>query len=125
MSVFAKYLPLILFTVLTNAAAQIMLKKGMLSVGGVPMDAGALAGFVMRTFLNPFVFFGLCIFVVSMLSHLVVLSKVDLSFAYPFLSLAYVVVTAYAFFVFQEDVSLVRVAGIGLICFGTVLIAQS
>jgi multidrug transporter EmrE-like cation transporter len=50
---------------------------------------------------------------------------VDLSFAYPFLSLAYVVVTAYAYFVFNEDVNQFRIAGIALICIGTVLISRS
>lgn len=125
MSIFAKYIPLILFTVLTNAAAQIMLKRGMLSVGGFSADGSALLDFAIKTFLNPFVILGLCTFVVSMASHLVVLSKVELSFAYPFLSLAYVVVAAYAFFVFQEDVGALRIAGIALICLGTVLIAQS
>ncbi len=125
MSVFAKYIPLILFTVLTNAAAQIMLKRGMLSVGGFSMDGGALIDFLVKTFLNPYVFMGLCTFVVSMISHLLVLSKVELSFAYPFLSLAYVIVAAYAFFVFQEDVGALRLGGIALICVGTVLIAQS
>lgn len=125
MSIFAKYIPLILFTVLTNAAAQIMLKRGMLSVGGFSMAGGSAVDFLLRTFLNPYVFTGLCIFVISMVSHLIVLSKVELSFAYPFLSLAYVVVAAYAFFVFQEDVSAVRVGGIALICAGTVLIAHS
>ena len=125
MTLFAKYVPLILFTVLTNAAAQIMLKRGMNAVGGFSIDGASVVDFATRTFLNPFVFFGLCIFVVSMISHLIVLSKVELSFAYPFLSLAYVVVAAYAFFVFQEDVGVMRMAGIGLICFGTILIAQS
>ena len=125
MTSFAKFIPLILFTVLTNAVAQIMLKRGMLAVGGFSMDGAKLFDYAMRTFLNPYVFLGLCIFVVSMISHLIVLSKVELSFAYPFLSLAYVVVAAYAFFVFQEHVSAFRIAGIALICFGTVLIAQS
>jgi multidrug transporter EmrE-like cation transporter len=125
MSIFAKYIPLILFTVLTNAAAQIMLKRGMLSVGGFSMAGSSVIDFLLRTFLNPYVFTGLCIFVISMVSHLIVLSKVELSFAYPFLSLAYVVVAAYAFFVFQEDVSAIRVGGIALICAGTILIAQS
>jgi drug/metabolite transporter (DMT)-like permease len=60
-----------------------------------------------------------------MASHLVVLSKVELSFAYPFLSLAYVIVMAYAFFVFGENVTLWRVAGIGAICLGTLLISMS
>jgi drug/metabolite transporter (DMT)-like permease len=60
-----------------------------------------------------------------MASHLVVLSRVDLSFAYPFLSLAYVVATLYAYFAFHEDVSAYRIGGIGLICLGTILIARS
>lgn len=121
----SRYIPLILFTVLTNAAAQIMLKKGMLGVGAVPLEASGAIGTALRILFNPWVLLGLCTFVVSMASHLVVLSRVDLSFAYPFLSLAYVVAAAYAYFVFQEDVNSMRIAGIGLICLGTVLISQS
>lgn len=121
----SKYIPLILFTVLTNAAAQIMLKKGMIAVGSFSFDAANLAGAFAKAMLNPFVFLGLCTFVISMLSHLIVLSRVDLSFAYPFLSLAYVVTAAYAYFIFKEDVNVVRFAGIALICLGTVVIARS
>lgn len=119
------YIPLILFTVLTNAAAQIMLKAGMTRVGAFAFEGGEMANAAMRTMLNPLVMLGMCTFVVSMASHLIVLSRVDLSFAYPFLSLAYVVATAYAFFVFQEDVGAMRLIGIGLICAGTYFVAQS
>jgi drug/metabolite transporter (DMT)-like permease len=121
-------LGLILFTVVTNAAAQIMLKKGMMSLGALKLAGEGITGLVQTVFqvvFQPFVFLGLCTFVISMASHLVVLSKVELSFAYPFLSLAYVIVTAYAFFVFGENVTLWRVAGIGAICFGTILISLS
>jgi multidrug transporter EmrE-like cation transporter len=119
------YIPLILFTVLTNAAAQIMLKKGMLAIGPLALDGANLIATVLRVGLNPWVFAGLTMFVVSMVSHLIVLSKVELSFAYPFLSLAYVVVAAYAFFAFREDVNAMRIAGIGLICLGTLLVSRS
>ena len=51
------------------------------------------------------------------------LSKVELSFAYPFLSLAYVAVAVFAYFVFREDLNGYRIAGIAFICVGTVLIA--
>ncbi len=121
-------LGLILFTVTTNAAAQIMLKKGMTSLGPLKLAGDGLMGVAQTIFqvvFQPFVFLGLCTFVISMASHLVVLSKVELSFAYPFLSLAYVIVTAYAFFVFGENVTLWRVAGIGAICLGTILVALS
>lgn len=119
------FLPLILFTVLTNAAAQIMLKKGMMGVGNLDIAADGVISTIFRVIFNPFVFFGLSTFVVSMASHLIVLSKVQLSYAYPFLSLAYVVVAAYSYFFFAEDVGLARLAGFGLIIAGTILIAQS
>jgi drug/metabolite transporter (DMT)-like permease len=118
---------LILFTVFTNAAAQIMLKKGMMSFGAL-VPASGLVGVLATAFsvvFSPWVFAGLCMFVVSMASHLIVLSRVQLSFAYPFLSLAYVVVAVYAFFVFGEDVGAARIAGIALICAGTVFISMS
>ncbi len=119
------YIPLILFTVLTNAAAQLMLKRGMTGVGNLDVGGDGLVSTVFRVVFNPFVFAGLATFVVSMASHLIVLSKVQISYAYPFLSLAYVVVAVYAYFVFQEDLSPARIAGIGLIMLGTIFIAQS
>ena len=80
---------------------------------------------ILQIVFSPWIFFGLSVFVISMASHLYVLSKVDLSFAYPFLSLAYVAVAIFAYFVFREDLNAWRIAGIGFICVGTILIAQS
>lgn len=119
------YLPLILFTVTTNGFAQILLKNGMIAHGPVSLSAGELARTIPSLALNPFVVAGLAMFVVSMGSHLVVLSKVELSFAYPFLSLAYVLVAVWSFFFFGENLNAFRIAGIALICIGTVLISHS
>ncbi|ANK72204.1 MULTISPECIES: EamA family transporter [Ensifer] len=120
-----KYIPFILFTVLTNAAAQLMLKQGMMTLGPISMTAETAIVRLFQIVFNPWVFAGLATFVISMASHLYVLSKVELSFAYPFLSLAYVLVAVFAYFVFREDLNAWRIAGIALICAGTVLIAQS
>jgi drug/metabolite transporter (DMT)-like permease len=120
-----RYVPFILFTVLTNAAAQIMLKQGMMSLGPLTFSVDTVISRVFQIVFNPWVFFGLATFVISMASHLFVLSKVDLSFAYPFLSLAYVVVAVIAWMVFNEELGVYKIAGIALICAGTVLIAQS
>jgi drug/metabolite transporter (DMT)-like permease len=119
-----KYIPFILFTVTTNAAAQIMLKHGMSNFADLALSGNILLK-ILQVVFSPWVFAGLVVFVISMLSHLYVLSKVDLSFAYPFLSLAYVMVTLYAFFVFHEEINAYRIAGLFFICIGTVLIAQS
>lgn len=119
------YIPFILFTVLTNAAAQLMLKQGMLNLGELSFAGENIVLKVLQIVFSPWVFAGLLTFVISMASHLYVLSKVELSFAYPFLSLAYVAVAVFAFFIFKEDLNAWRIAGIGFICVGTVLIAQS
>ena len=120
-----KYLPFILFTVFTNAAAQIMLKQGMSTMGALGDTSDTIVFRILHVVFNPWVFVGLSTFVISMASHLFVLSKVELSFAYPFLSLAYVAVAVFAYFVFREDLNALRIAGIALICVGTALIAQS
>ena len=120
-----KYIVFILFTVMTNAAAQLMLKYGMMSLGPLSFAGVNPVLKILQIVFSPWIFFGLCVFVISMASHLYVLSKVDLSFAYPFLSLAYVAVAVFAYFVFREDLNAWRVAGIGFICLGTILIAQS
>jgi len=120
-----KYLPFILFTVMTNAAAQLMLKHGMMALGPLTFAGVNPLLKVLQIVFSPWVFAGLLMFVISMASHLYVLSKVELSFAYPFLSLAYVAVAIFAYFVFREDLNGWRIAGIACICVGTVLIAQS
>ncbi len=122
------YLPFILFTVFTNAAAQLLLKQGMLTLGPLATDGPttvlSVVTMLFKIVFHPWVFIGLCTFVISMASHLYVLSKVELSFAYPFLSLAYVFVAVAAWMLFSEDLNAWRIAGIGLICIGTVFIAQ-
>lgn len=120
-----KYIGFILFTVMTNAAAQLMLKQGMMSLGAISFEGVNPLVRVLQIVFSPWVFLGLLTFVISMASHLFVLSKVELSFAYPFLSLAYVAVAVFAYFVFREDLNGWRIAGIAFICVGTVLIAQS
>ncbi len=120
-----KYIPFILFTVATNAAAQLMLKQGMMTLAPSVLAQNNIILKLLLIVFSPWVFFGLAMFVLSMASHMFVLSKVDLSFAYPFLSLAYVLVAVLAWQLFGEDLGAAKIAGIAFICIGTILIAQS
>ena len=120
----SKYLPFILFTVLTNAAAQVMLKYGVMQLGSLSFAGVNPILKLFQIVFTPFIFLGFVMFVVSMASHLFVLSKVELSYAYPFLSLAYVVVAVAAWVLWSEDLNAWRIGGIALICVGTVLIAR-
>ena len=121
----AKFIPLILFTVLTNFLSQIMLKKGMTSIQSFAMNGEGILKAIPSIILNPFVFFGLVMMVISMGTHLVVLSRVDISYAYPFLGLSFVLVTIYGYFALGEPLSIYKVLGVALIVLGVALVAKS
>lgn len=121
----AKFIPFILFSILTNFFSQIMLKKGMTDLPKFDLNASSVLASVFTILFNPWVFFGLAMMVVSMGSHLLVLSRVELSFAYPFIGLSFVLITAWGYFVLGEQVNALRVAGVGCICLGVVLVSQS
>lgn len=74
---------------------------------------------------QPYVFLGILFFCVSSVFWLVVLSRIDLSLAYPLVSVAYVVTAIFSYYVFKEDISLIRWLGILTICLGVFLVSRS
>jgi len=119
-----KFIPLILFTVITNFLAQIMLKKGMTTLPKFDLNMAGITGAAFSIIFNPWVVFGLFIMVISMGSHLIVLAKVEISFAYPFLGLSFVLITLWGYFILGESVTVWRVIGVFLICSGVALVAR-
>ena len=119
------FIPLILFTVLTNFLSQIMLKKGMTSIGKFDLSLSGVTKSTGDIIFNPFVFGGLVVMVISMASHLIVLSRVDISFAYPFLGLSFVLITIYGAFVLSEPLNIWKIAGVLFIVLGVSMVAQS
>lgn len=117
-----KFMPFILFTVITNAAAQILLKKGMTHVGSLSLGTEPAFATMTRVLFNPFVFIGLSTYVFGIASHMYVLTKVDVSVAYPFLSLAYVLVAIWAAMFLNETMTTNQIIGVGAILVGILLI---
>lgn len=122
---YLKFIPLILFSVALNASAQLFLRKGMPNVSLVTNQGVLeLAQGAIRVVLNPWVFSGLSCYAISIVLWMYVLSKVQVSFAYPFLSVGYVIVVGAAYLFFREPVSVMKLVGIALICAGVVLVAR-
>lgn len=122
---YLQFIPLILLSVALNASAQLLLRKGMQNVS-LLSNQGALelAHGAIRIVFNPWVFSGLSCYAISIVVWMYVLSKVQVSFAYPFLSVGYVIVVGAAYLFFREPVSATKLAGIALICAGVVLVAR-
>lgn len=120
-----RYLPLILLGVLLNAFAQIALKQGMRTIGHFAFSLENILPVGTRVFLNPFVLAGLLAYVVSVLVWLMALSRVEVSYAYPLLSVGYIVAALAGQILFHEALTPVRWAGILVICLGVFLVTRS
>lgn len=123
----AMLIPLILFSVVLAALAQLSLKHGMNQVNEqlAPQRFGLNGPALKALLATPAVWGGLFLFGVSALVWLVVLSRVSLSFAYPFAALTYVLILLFDLFVLDETVPPLRWAGVGFIAIGIVLISRT
>lgn len=115
----------ILIAVLTGATGQILLKRGMASIGTLTLTLNQLGGILWRIGTNPYVVVGLTVYVCGTVFWLAALSRVDLSYAYPFASLSYVVMLAASWVLFNENITLVRLLGTLIVGLGVFLISQS
>jgi multidrug transporter EmrE-like cation transporter len=120
-----KYLPLILSGVLLNALAQLSIKQGMRTIGPFSFDLNNLLRMATTIGFNPFILAGLVCYVVSVVLWILVLSRVEVSYAYPILSVGYILTAFAGWLLFNESMDLTRWVGIGVICFGVWLITRT
>ncbi|MDA3790410.1 MAG: EamA family transporter [Desulfobacula sp.] len=120
-----KYIPLIVFGVLLNALAQIALKQGMRVIGTFSFSVENILPILIKVSVNPFIIAGLACYAVSVIVWLMVLSRVEVSFAYPLLSIGYIVTAFAGYLFFNENMGYVRWTGVLIICLGVYLITKT
>jgi drug/metabolite transporter (DMT)-like permease len=111
--------------VLLNALAQLGLKAATRASG--PLLAGdvRLGQRALELLSVPALWWALCAYGLSVVVWLVGLSRVPVTQAYPLLSLGYVMNIGFAWWLLGEVPNLQRVAGIGVIVLGVLLVARS
>jgi drug/metabolite transporter (DMT)-like permease len=119
-----KYIILLLVAVFLGVVAQLCLKKGMMNAGIVSFTANVLDSFK-KMFLNVFVVLGFLFYGVSNLFWIVILNKLELSYAYPIVSLSYFFVALLSMVFFGEQVSFRRWVSIFIIILGVVVVGLS
>ncbi len=111
--------------VMLNAGAQLLLKEGMRRIGFFEFAWANVVPVGLQVAANPFVLAGIFAYVVSVGVWLLVLSRVEVSFAYPLLSVGYIVNAVAGYYLFQENLSLTRITGILIIIAGVYLVTRS
>ncbi|PAF53522.1 hypothetical protein BKH42_05605 [Helicobacter sp. 13S00482-2] len=116
-----KFIPIIIFSVALNSFAQIFIKKGMMSLGSLSLNMD----FILRGLGNIYLWLGMGCYAISILSWMVVLSKVNVSIAYPFLSLGFILSAIIAYYSFGEPLTFYKMIGIAFICAGLLFLSIS
>jgi multidrug transporter EmrE-like cation transporter len=120
-----RYIPLILTGVLLNAAAQIFLKLGMKAIGEFSFSLTAMIPAAVRVCLSPFIIAGMACYGISVVIWLLVLSRVDVTYAYPMLSVGYIATAFAGTILLGEIMTPFRWLGVLVICAGVVLITRT
>jgi multidrug transporter EmrE-like cation transporter len=118
-------LVLILLDVFLNVTGQLSLKYGMSKIGNFSLSLSTLPPVFLKAATNLPVLFGLFCYGLGFMVWLIVLSKAEVSYAYPLISLGYILTAILAWALFGEALNENRLVGILTICLGVFLIARN
>jgi len=113
---------IIVIGVIFAAFGQVSWKLGINQAGQLATLTPATLSVVL---LNPYVLLGFVMYGLSTIFWLIALSKKDLSFVYPFISLTYVLVLVLSSLVLKESIGLNKIAGTIAIIIGLIIISRA
>jgi len=112
---------LLLIAICASVMGQLFLKLGALKLGAVTFTN--IGDHLVRIVRIPELLLGLVAYGIGAIAYILLLTRVDLSIAGPAAASVYIFTVLLGYFVFQENLSILRIMGIGLIVCGVVLIA--
>jgi len=111
-------------TILFTVAGQLLIKAAMIEIGAVPTVVDRVPYFLIAIFTNWKAVLGLAAAVTAAILWMGAVSRSDISFAYPFMALAIVLVLVLAGQLFGEQVPLGRWIGVVIVCIGLIVAAR-
>lgn len=117
---------LILFIVIFAPLGNVLLSKGMKSVGSATNWApGELVHILLRILSSGFIWLGIASLLTFFVAYMLVLTWADYSYVQPASSFSYAVVALLGYFLLGEVVSPLRWLGIGVICVGVFIVGRT
>ncbi len=114
----------ILMTIVLTVYGQVVIKWQINLSGSMPAGAAAITIYLSKLFLNVWILSGLLAYGLAALAWMATMSKFELSYAYPFMSLAFVLVVFLSVFFFNEPLTQHKILGTALVVAGIIVISQ-
>jgi len=118
-----KILVLIFLSVMLSVGGQLLMKNGMKIVGQISLAQIIMPPTLFQVILNPYIIAGVGLYVFASVVWLVVLSRAELSYAYPMIGMSYIITSVLAWIIFKENMTALRFLGIISIISGVYLIS--
>lgn len=112
-------------TILFTVYGQLILKWRIVKYGALPELLSDKAIFLFKALFDPFIFSGMVSAFIASLFWMAAMTKFDVSYAYPFMSSAFVLVFIFSVLCFQEPVSWQKIVGLVFIVAGIVITSKS
>jgi drug/metabolite transporter (DMT)-like permease len=109
---------LILTSISMGAVGQILLKVGANKLGNIGLSIGGLFSIIK----NYYILIGLVLFGTSFILWVKILTKNDLSYVYPMVSISYIIIVLASKFLFNEPFTINKIIGITAIILGVFII---
>jgi multidrug transporter EmrE-like cation transporter len=117
---------MIIISILLSSAAQLLLKYGASSPSiQKAIYSHSILNLFHAMISTPQIILGLLCFGVSLILWIVILSRTDVSYAYPFVALGICLTILAGWFFFNESLSLLRIIGIAIVVAGVITVANS
>ncbi|TXT24189.1 MAG: small multidrug resistance protein [Gallionellaceae bacterium] len=116
---------LIFVGVMLNVAAQLLIKAGTNNIGYFEFSPENILPVGWKLATEPFIIGAITLYALSVVIWILALSRVQVSIAYPLLSMGYVVNAVAAWWFFNETFNPSKVAGIGVIILGVIIISRA
>jgi multidrug transporter EmrE-like cation transporter len=111
----------ILTTILCTVYGQLVVKWQVRNAGALPLGINNRIYFLLKLLFNPWILSGLAAALVAMFAWMAAMTKFELSYAYPFTSLGFVIVLVLSALLFHEAMTIPKVLGVGLVVVGLVV----
>lgn len=108
-------------TIVLTVYGQLIVKWRVARAGTLPADLAGKVWFMAGLLSDPWIISVLFAAFLAALSWMAAMSKLDLSYAYPFMSLAFVLVMVLSAVFFREAVTLPKVLGMVLVVAGIII----
>lgn len=111
----------VLLTIVFTVYGQMIVKWRIGQFGSLPEPLAERLGFLVKLVFDPLIFSGFAAAFLASLAWMAALTRLDLSVAYPFMSLNFVVVLLLSAWLLGEPVTMAKGIGVALIVMGTVI----